>query len=116
MTVPASLAAGQVYVMGERKTGPAASVQFLLIPLLLTLFDILSDTVSAATDSQLTLCVYWMWGREGGLNPLSPKSDHHQISPSNVNAYSTHEVMRIKDMIIQHELFSYFNKFSLVLL
>ena len=33
------------------------------------------------------------------LNPLSPNSDQHQISPCNINAYSTPEVMRIKDMI-----------------
>ena len=35
------------------------------------------------------------------LNPLSPKSDQHQISPCNINAYSICEVMRIKDMIAQ---------------
>ena len=33
-------------------------------------------------------------------------SDQHQISPCNTNAYSTPEVMRIKDMIIQGEFFS----------
>ena len=42
------------------------------------------------------------------FNPLSPNSDQHQISPCNVNAYSTPEVMRIKDMIIQGE-FSFFD-------
>ena len=41
------------------------------------------------------------------VNPLSPYSDQHQISPCNINAYSTPEVMRIKDMIIQ-------GKFSLI--
>ena len=30
---------------------------------------------------------------------LSPNSDQHQISPCNINAYSTPEVMRIKVMI-----------------
>ena len=35
--------------------------------------------------------------------PLSPNSDQHQISPCNINAYSTHEVMRIKDIITQGE-------------
>ena len=30
---------------------------------------------------------------------LSPNIDQHQISPCNVNAYSTREVKRIKDMI-----------------
>ena len=34
---------------------------------------------------------------------LSPNSDQHQISPYNINAYSTPEVMRIKDMITQGE-------------
>ena len=37
------------------------------------------------------------------INPLSPNSDQHQISPCNVKAYSTPEVMRIKDMITQGE-------------
>ena len=35
--------------------------------------------------------------------PLSPNSDQHQISPCNIDAYSTPEVMRIKDMIAQGE-------------
>ena len=35
------------------------------------------------------------------INPLSPNSGLHQISPCNINAYSTHEVMRIKHMITQ---------------
>ena len=35
------------------------------------------------------------------FNPLSPNSDKHQISPCNINAYPTPEVMRIKDMITQ---------------
>ena len=34
---------------------------------------------------------------------LSPNSDQHQISPCNINAYSTPEVMGIKDMITQSE-------------
>ena len=37
------------------------------------------------------------------FNPFSPKSDQHQISPCNINAYSIPEVMRIKDMITQGE-------------
>ena len=37
------------------------------------------------------------------INPLSPSSDQHQISPCSINAYSTPEVMRIKDMITQGE-------------
>ena len=32
-----------------------------------------------------------------------PNSDQHQISSCNINAYSTPEVMRIKDMITQGE-------------
>ena len=42
------------------------------------------------------------------FNPLSPNSDQHQISPCNINAYSTPEVMRIKDMITQGEFSWYF--------
>ena len=36
-----------------------------------------------------------------GLNTVSPSSDQHKISPCNINAYSTPEVMRMKDMINQ---------------
>ena len=50
------------------------------------------------------------------FNPSSPNSDQHQISPCNTNAYSTPEVMRIKDMITQGEFSWYFNNFSKVLL
>ena len=37
------------------------------------------------------------------VNPLSPNSDQHEISPCNINAHSTTEVMRIKDMITEGE-------------
>ena len=50
----------------------------------------------------------WLWK----INPLSPDSDEHQISPCNINAYSTPEVMRIKDMVTQGEFSWYFNNFS----
>ena len=33
------------------------------------------------------------------INPLSPNSDQHQISPFNINGYSIPEVRRNKDMI-----------------
>ena len=46
----------------------------------------------------------------GAFNPLSPNNDQHQISPCKINAYSTPEVMRIKDMITQSEFSWYFNK------
>ena len=46
------------------------------------------------------------------LNPLSPNSDQHQISPCNIKAYSTPEVMRIKDIITKGEFSWYFNNFS----
>ena len=35
------------------------------------------------------------------LTRLSPNSDQHQISPCNINAYSTPEVMRIKVIVTQ---------------
>ena len=38
-----------------------------------------------------------------GFNPLSPNGDQRQISPCNINAYSTPKVMRMKDMITQSE-------------
>ena len=37
------------------------------------------------------------------FNPLRPNGDQHQISPCNINACSTPEVMRIKDMISKGE-------------
>ena len=42
---------------------------------------------------------------------IGPNSDQHQISPCNINAYSTPEVMRIKNMITQGEFSWYFNNF-----
>ena len=42
-------------------------------------------------------------GNSREINPFSPNSDQHQSSPCNINAYSTSEVMRIKDMITQGE-------------
>ena len=51
-------------------------------------------------------------------NPCSWKAWHsyqHQISPCNINIYSTPEVKRIRDMITQGEFSWYFNNFSLVL-
>ena len=39
----------------------------------------------------------------GCVNPLSPNIDQHQISPCNINAYTTPEVMRTKDMTTQGE-------------
>ena len=50
-----------------------------------------------------------------GVRGLSPNSDQHQISPCNINAYSTPEVMRIKDMITQGEFPWYFRNLFLVL-
>ena len=41
--------------------------------------------------------------RQATVIPLSPNSDQHQISPCNINAYSTPEVMRINDTITQGE-------------
>ena len=37
------------------------------------------------------------------FNPLSPKSDRHQISRCNINALINIVVMRIKDMITQNK-------------
>ena len=37
------------------------------------------------------------------VNSLSPNSDQHQISPCNIHAYTTPEVMRVKHMITQGE-------------
>ena len=40
---------------------------------------------------------------KGTFNPLSPKSDQHQISPCNINALLNRVDMRIMDMITQDE-------------
>ena len=37
------------------------------------------------------------------VNPLSPKSDQHQISPCNIDALQNRVVMRITDVITQDE-------------
>ena len=37
------------------------------------------------------------------FNPLSPKSDRHQISPCDINALINIVVMRITDMITQNK-------------
>ena len=37
------------------------------------------------------------------LNPLSPKSYQHQISPYNINTFQNRVVMRITDKITQDE-------------
>ena len=41
--------------------------------------------------------------RPTSINPLSPKSDQHQISPCNINALKNIVVMGITDMITQDE-------------
>ena len=50
------------------------------------------------------------------FNPLSPKSDQHQISPCNINALLNRVVMRITDMITQDEFAGYFIYVSPLLL
>ena len=41
--------------------------------------------------------------QDSTVNPLSPKSDQHQISPCNITALLNRVVMRIVDMITQDE-------------
>ena len=50
------------------------------------------------------------------LNPLSPKSDQHQISPCNINSLSNRVVMSIMNMITQDEIAWYFINYSPLLL
>ena len=38
-----------------------------------------------------------------GLNPLSPKSDQHEISPCSINSLENRVVMRIEYMIREDE-------------
>ena len=58
----------------------------------------------------------WSFLNSIGLNPLSPKSDQHQISPCNINALLNRVDMRITDMITQDEFACYFINFSPLLL
>ena len=46
-----------------------------------------------------------VWGKQLNdlLNPLRSNSDQRQNSLCNINAFSVGEVMRMKDMITQHE-------------
>ena len=39
----------------------------------------------------------------GAFNPLSPKSDQHEISPYNINGLENRVVMRIEYMIREDE-------------
>ena len=71
-----------------------------------------SRTQPKLNASHGNFCFLFQIARAHLFNPLSPSSDQHQISPNDINAYSTPEIMRIKDMINQGE---YFNNFSLVL-
>ena len=49
-------------------------------------------------------CRYSLWIKsERILNPVRSSSDQRPISLCNINAFSVREVMRIKDMITQHE-------------
>ena len=43
------------------------------------------------------------WSSLVKVNPLSPKSDQHQISPCNINALLNRVVMRITDLITHDE-------------
>ena len=46
----------------------------------------------------------WAEANQLAINPLSPNSDQHQISPCNINAlYENRVVMRITDMITHGE-------------
>ena len=63
-----------------------------------SLVNLLRDSrgIPPARKNQLFLFLFF--------NPLSPNSDHRQISPCNINALSIREIMRIQDMIIKDEL------------
>ena len=50
------------------------------------------------------------------FNPLSPKSDQHQISPCSIKTFQNRVVTRITDMITQDEFAWYFINFPPLLL
>ena len=63
-------------------------------------YEFFPTRVKSITRSDTLLLSY---RRFEGAWPLTPNSDQHQISPCNIKAYSTPEVMRIKDVITQGE-------------
>ena len=67
--------------------------------------EVVMPSISEERLTFYTLLVALLGGRHETccINPLSPNSDQHQISPYNINAYTAPEVMRIKDMITQGE-------------
>ena len=54
-------------------------------------------------DTEFVILIEWNVSVSNVINPLSPNSDQNQNSLCNVNAYSTPEVTRIKDMITRSE-------------
>ena len=68
---------------------------------------------SHSTKNHASTCLSSTWKKR--INPLRPNNDEYQISPCNINAYSTLEVMRIKGMI-NGDISWHVNNFSLVLL
>ena len=46
------------------------------------------------------------------INPLSPNSDKHVISPYSITTWSNTQVMRIKEMITNDQMSWLFIKFS----
>ena len=63
-------------------------------------------SVGRAFDSGMGGCRFDPLGQTitWGLNPLSPKSDQHQISPCNISALQDTVDTRITDMITQDQL------------
>ena len=64
----------------------------------------------SSTDSKAKTTSFH--GLKPSINPLSPKSDQHEISPDNINALAHRVVMRSDDMIREDVSNWYFNKFS----
>ena len=59
-----------------------------------------NDSIRGKTKHERLI---WSFLNSIGLNPLSPKSDQHQVSPCNINALLNRVDMRITDMITQDE-------------
>ena len=62
-----------------------------------------NDSIRGKTKHEQLI---WSFLNSIGLNPLSPKSDQHQISPCNINVFVfliNRVDMRITDMITQGE-------------
>ena len=101
--------------MTSRPTRPRALLDFISRPILKdvaptgTLKRIFTGKSGPEQEKNIGRVIYASETFQNCKNPtghidtLSPNSDQHEISPCNIDAHSTPEDMRIKDVIMQGE-------------